>query len=159
MKPKIFNTQEDIYDVVEAPTEEDAQLSGVWVDDKKGASFRLIPSEYEVLMNNPNKIISLIRNSFPQASIVYTRGSCGQFYKILKEIFPSSQAFIDGDHIITKIDDKFYDINGVVKCTKGFLPCKDNEQLLLNKYMGDLEYIQCPNCDEVYRYLIKNEVQ
>lgn len=108
---------------------------------------------------SPDRIVTLIRNSFPQASIVYTRGSCGQLYKILKEIFPNAKAFSDGDHIITKVGNNFYDINGAVKDTRGFLPCKDNEQLLLNKYMGDLEYIQCPNCDEVYRYLIEDEVQ
>lgn len=107
---------------------------------------------------NPNSIITIIRNSFPQASIVYTRGSCGQLYKILKEIFPDSMAFTNGYHIITKIKNNFYDINGIVKHTKGFFPCRGDELLLSSKYMGDLEYIQCPNCDEVYRYLLEDDI-
>ena len=39
------------------------------------------------------------------------------FFVILKSIFPNSVAYYNSDHIITKIDDKYYDITGQVICT------------------------------------------
>ena len=61
------------------------------------------------------KFISRVRDSFIGSQQVYTEGSCYHFYLILKEIFPNAQPYFDEDHIVTKIDGKFYDITGEVK--------------------------------------------
>jgi len=70
-------------------------------------------SEHSIL-----RIISAIRNSFPDAENVYLNGSCYRFYKILKTIFPDAEAYYDSNHVITKIGTNFYDITGKVKKEK-----------------------------------------
>lgn len=68
-------------------------------------------------MDNSKKVesfISTIRDSFIGSQQVYTEGSCYHFYLILKQVFPDAIAYYDGDHVITKIDGKFYDITGEV---------------------------------------------
>jgi hypothetical protein len=61
------------------------------------------------------EFIATIRDSFIGSQQVYTEGSCYHFYLILKQVFPQAQAYYDDTHIITKIDDKFYDITGEVR--------------------------------------------
>ena len=59
--------------------------------------------------------ISEIRNSHSKMVDIFTKGSCLNFYLILKQVYPESEAYYDYyGHIITKIGDKFYDINGTV---------------------------------------------
>ena len=67
-------------------------------------------------MLNVEKFISVIRDSFIGSQEVYTEGSCYHFYLILKQVFPNAIAWYDHnhDHIITEIDNKFYDITGEV---------------------------------------------
>lgn len=76
---------------------------------------------------NPEKIIEAIRNSFIGAQQVYTNGSCVMFYFILKSIFPKALPYwsADAKHMITKIGNKYYDINGEVKDVKGYELDKD----------------------------------
>lgn len=45
----------------------------------------------------------------------YLNGGCYYFYGMLKERFPHAEAYYDHDHIITKIDDTYYDITGEVE--------------------------------------------
>lgn len=59
--------------------------------------------------------IAKIRDSFIGAQQVYTEGSCYHFYLILKEVFPEAEPYYDADHVITKIDNKFYDITGEIQ--------------------------------------------
>lgn len=61
------------------------------------------------------EFISTIRDSFIGSQHVYTGGSCYHFYLILKKVFPNAEPFYDLDHVITKIDDKYYDITGEVR--------------------------------------------
>jgi len=58
--------------------------------------------------------ISAVRDSFIGSQQVYTEGSCYHFYLILKEVFENAEPYFDGDHVITKVDDKFYDITGEI---------------------------------------------
>ncbi len=60
------------------------------------------------------KFIATMRDSFIGSQQVYTEGSCYHFYLILKEVFSEAEPFYDGDHIVTKIDNRFYDITGEV---------------------------------------------
>lgn len=71
---------------------------------------------------NVESFISRIRDSFVGSQQVYSEGSCYHFYLILKEVFPEAEAWYDEDHVITKIDDKFYDITGEVRVTVNFHP-------------------------------------
>ena len=57
-------------------------------------------------------IIKSIRQSFGQSIVVYKMGNCYQFYEILKTIYVDAEAYYDGNHVWTKIDDRFYDILG-----------------------------------------------
>lgn len=45
----------------------------------------------------------------------YLNGGCYSFYFKLLGKFPEAECWYDGDHVITKIKDKFYDITGEVK--------------------------------------------
>ena len=59
------------------------------------------------------EFIDLVRTSFVGSDLVYTRGSCYRFYLILKNVFPESETYYDlKGHVVTKIGDFFYDING-----------------------------------------------
>ena len=73
-------------------------------------------------IKNICSFISVIKNSFYGSEIVYTHGSCYQFFLILKQVFPSAKAYYNNNHVITKIGTKYYDINGTVYNIKGYLP-------------------------------------
>lgn len=91
--------------------------------------------------------IKVIRESFPDASIIYQWGACYGFYLILKHNFPSAIAYFsdkDKDHILTKIGDRFYDITGeydyetkeVIKLTK-----TEHERWISKAFGQRVEYI------------------
>jgi hypothetical protein len=82
--------------------------------------------------------IKVIRESFKGSEIVYTQGSCYQFYKILKHVFPTAEAYYNSDHVLTEIDGKFYDITGEVEKTN-HLRVKDHyDEAKLNKLIYKL---------------------
>lgn len=58
--------------------------------------------------------IKQVRDSFPDAAIIYTHGACYGMYTILKAVFPEAICCItvDTEHIITRIGDREYDISG-----------------------------------------------
>lgn len=63
-------------------------------------------------------IISLIRESSPELQTrIFTEGACYQFYLILKKLFPRAVPFYDGNHVVTYIGGKCYDITGEVNAT------------------------------------------
>jgi len=65
--------------------------------------------------------IYTIRKSHPSLTEIFTKGSCWKFHRILKCVYPSAEPYYDNDHIITKIRNKFYDINGTVLNTSNHL--------------------------------------
>ena len=75
-------------------------------------------------MNDINKIIDTFREIVPDAEYRYTNGGCFQFYRLLHSIDDSAEPYYDGDHVITRIDDKFYDVTGEVECGR-HLPMMD----------------------------------
>lgn len=63
------------------------------------------------------RILNIIYNlkmSHPTMIDIFTKGSCVNFFFILRSIFPEAEAYYDGEHVITKIDDYYYDITGKV---------------------------------------------
>jgi hypothetical protein len=66
--------------------------------------------------------IYIIRESHLVMEKIFLNGSCWNFYRILKSKYPEAKPYYDVNHIITKIDNRFYDITGVVKNNKSYLP-------------------------------------
>ena len=102
--------------------------------------------------------IQKIRTSFHGSVRVYAEGSCYQFYKIIKQVFPQAEPYYSKGHIVSKIDDCFYDITGAVQGE--FVPFDETfiidlktdiemDDIKNNKF-GVTGHIQCPNCDEVF---------
>lgn len=60
------------------------------------------------------QFINTLRDSHPDMVDIFTKGSCINMYFLLRIFFPEAKAYYNSDHIITKIDDKFYDITGLV---------------------------------------------
>lgn len=67
-------------------------------------------------------IISSIRESHSKMEDIFSYGSCLNLFIILRNIFPEAKPYFNIDHIITKIDNKFYDIKGTVLNTKEYKP-------------------------------------
>lgn len=70
-------------------------------------------------MANKSKAIALIttiRNSDGYIKAIYEQGGCYQFYLILKTVFPDAIPLMNHgkNHIVTQIDDAFFDITGEV---------------------------------------------
>ena len=66
------------------------------------------------LYRQVEEFIAILRDSFIGSQQVYTEGSCYQFYLILKNVFPMAEAYYDTFHVITKIEERYYDITGEV---------------------------------------------
>lgn len=60
------------------------------------------------------KFIETIRHSFIGTEDVYMHGSCYHFYTILKAVFKDVVPYYNQDHVISKIDGRYYDILGEV---------------------------------------------
>jgi hypothetical protein len=52
---------------------------------------------------------------------IFLNGSCVNFFCVLRSIHPDAEAFFNIDHVVTRIDGRFYDITGRVS-GKGFQP-------------------------------------
>lgn len=55
-----------------------------------------------------------LRNANPVIEDIFLAGSCTNLYFILKSICPDASAYFNGDHVITKINYRYYDITGEV---------------------------------------------
>ena len=78
-------------------------------------------------------VIETIRNSFDNSVEVYTNGKCYKFYLILKSIFPHANGYYNNDHVITRIQDKYYDITGEIERTNHLLINEHYSHEKLNK--------------------------
>lgn len=65
-------------------------------------------------------LIEEISNSNPIMEDIFLNGRCFNLYRILAVVFPEALAYYDLNHIITKIDDRYYDITGEVKDITGY---------------------------------------
>lgn len=75
------------------------------------------PNQHRTILNQ----ISAIRESHPEMENIFLKGSCLNFFCILRAVYPQAQPWFNIDHIITEIDGKFYDITGVVS-NEGYMP-------------------------------------
>lgn len=62
------------------------------------------------------KILALINEirSIPDAEKYFLKGGCFKLFTILRVVFPQAEPYYNGEHVITKIFDKYYDITGMV---------------------------------------------
>lgn len=87
---------------------------------------------------------------------IYTNGGCYQLYKILKTIFFDAEPYIilSKTHVVTKIGDKFYDINGeyINNDNADILPMNEDLQKEAEEWSfannNDLYFGECPYCEE-----------
>jgi hypothetical protein len=103
------------------------------------------------MVMTPLDYIHLIADSFHGAEHVYTMGSCYQFYKILKAVFPEAEAYSDNEHVITKIGSGFYDITGPMD-PKGYTPIIRHAHYNTWKFDFWSCGLECPQCDEMVCY-------
>ncbi len=110
-------------------------------------------------MNEIDSFIQTLRDSFRGSITVYTRGSCYQFYLVLKQIYPQAVAWYseDHDHIVTCINWVLYDINGVAVVDDSYQELKNYQESIINavsnyKFNGLIDHIQCPNCDHTFKF-------
>lgn len=92
-------------------------------------------------MNKRNEIlhrISLIRDSHKEMINIFTKGSCYNFYKILHSLYPNTIAYYNGDHVVSNIDGTLYDINGIVRDKKRYLPL--SEKCLTSKLERSMKF-------------------
>lgn len=65
-------------------------------------------------MDRVEAMCAAVRNSFPGAELIYTRGGCWSFFVILRTAFPSARPFYDHriGHVFAEVDGRYYDITG-----------------------------------------------
>jgi hypothetical protein len=65
---------------------------------------------------NPLDIIDPLRKTDPYIQNIFSLGGCYQFYLFLKAIFPDAKPYMHyrKNHVITEIDNRFYDIDGEI---------------------------------------------
>ena len=66
----------------------------------------------------PSEYISFIHSILPITKFGF-RIQCYSFHRLLRAQFPEARAFYNGNHIITRIDGVFYDIDGIVDNSDG----------------------------------------
>lgn len=64
-------------------------------------------------------IYRLLKGKYPEYS-----GGCLKFYFLLKKLF-NGRGYYNSSHVITKIGNNFYDINGEVKDSAGYIPIEE----------------------------------
>jgi len=75
---------------------------------------------------SPDALISALNKTDYYIKLIFTRGACYKFYEFLKELFPNAEPYLrksDKNHVVTKIDEKYYDITGEV--TGEYLPLSE----------------------------------
>jgi len=112
-------------------------------------------------MVKPIEFITQLRKSDSYIKDIYSNGGCYQFYKILNLLYPNAEAYkvkvthsdTRYNHIITLINDIYYDIRGIVKVSDYYdLKCVSKEDIdeLENWSFSKFNWLfkTCPNCDE-----------
>lgn len=84
-------------------------------------------------MLTPLQFLQLLRNCHPDMARVGLFVKCLRVHLILKAVFPAAKPLYDGNHIVTEINGKYYDITGQVGCTPNH---KEISQEELDKYLS-----------------------
>ena len=104
-------------------------------------------------MNDILDFINTLRESDKYIQTIFLNGSCYQFHLLLKTFFDNCEPYISKqkDHIITKHNDNFYDITGIVSGEE-FTPLSDAELNFVKSWSfyktKMLQIHKCPFCEE-----------
>jgi hypothetical protein len=74
------------------------------------------------------KFLEVLRSASNIQTEIYTSGGCYRLFELLQAVFPGASPYYNGDHVVTKIGNAFYDISGVV-CDKGYIPMERSQQI------------------------------
>lgn len=58
--------------------------------------------------------LNCVRELHPEIEHACLHGKCFRLYMLLASCWPEAEPWYDGNHVITKIDEKYYDIRGQV---------------------------------------------
>ena len=105
----------------------------------------------------PEDIINIIKESFAGSIHIYTEGSCYKFYLILKKLFKNAEPYYYNYHVVSKINNKFWDITGQIN-GELYKPYdyKIGTAHLTKFSLWDCG-LECPNCDEIVIYNFKSK--
>lgn len=71
------------------------------------------------------RLISELRGSHPNMEYLFLNGACMNLFYILRTIYQEAEPWYNMSHIITKIDDSFYDITGKILDVSEYRPFVD----------------------------------
>lgn len=100
----------------------------------------------------PIDFIESLNQTDPIIKTIFMNGGCYQFYEFLKKIYPNAKPYInlEKNHVATKIDKDFYDIEGYAIGI--FEPLIDECEIEMCKKWSFSKYRfiskECPNCEE-----------
>ena len=83
--------------------------------------------------------LSALRRLHPELETRCLNGSCFKLYLLLREVWPDADPWYDGDHVIIKIGNAFYDIRGEVVPGR-HIPMKDDALVFNTAYFWDKEH-------------------
>ena len=99
------------------------------------------------------KFIKAIRQTDKYIEMIYMNGACYQFHLLLKTYYQDCIPFIstEKNHVITKYQNKFYDITGEVS-GKDYTQMTDSEIDVARKWTfyktKVIQISECPVCGE-----------
>ena len=105
----------------------------------------------------PLYLITALRQTDEYIEQIFMKGSCYKFYVFLKTLFPEAKPYMSAhkDHILTKIDGKYYDILGEVDIhdTEYYEPLTKKDEKLVEDWSfyvhNSLKIAKCDYCDEL----------
>lgn len=113
----------------------------------------------------PIDFINQLRESEDYIEAIYSNGGCYQFYKILKLLYPNAIAYkvkvVEDDknhsHVITLIENVFYDIKGKVNINNYYdiKKVEDRDIAEMEKWSFSKRhwlYKECLSCGELISY-------
>lgn len=75
---------------------------------------------------DPYGVLCALRTLHVDMESKCLNGRCFDLYTLLKQIWPDAKAWYDGDHVITEIDSRFWDIRGEVLLSVNHMPMTDS---------------------------------
>lgn len=69
---------------------------------------------------NVREFIALLRSMYPDGYAPMS-GGCWKMWKLLKHVYPSAVGWYNGDHIVTEIGGRYWDVDGEVADVRGYL--------------------------------------
>lgn len=89
---------------------------------------------------------------------IFTKGGCYRFYILLSKMFNNCTPYIskDEDHVISRINRRYFDITGEVHDTDGYTFLGKRRIPMVEKWSFRKDNLllldECPNCEEPLTY-------